>query len=243
MNLSKFIDYSDFLSHSEIDKTKLLCYFFMKNEEALEFNMNDVKKWFLNTGLSSPNTSRLRRNIIKSKDFIRGSTNDIYKLSLVCIKNLEEKFPELNIKTEDIANNNSILPEGLYLNTRGYIENLAKQINASYEFNIFDGCAVLMRRLLEVLLIHTYEKYSIQQQIQDEKNNYFMLEKIVSDAKVNKSIGLSRNTKNSLDDYRTLGNFSAHKIHFNCRRSDIDKVLFEYRATIEELLYKSGIKK
>jgi hypothetical protein len=36
-------------------------------------------------------------------------------------------------------------------NTRGYIESPAKQINGSHEQNIFDGCAVSIRRLEEAL--------------------------------------------------------------------------------------------
>ena len=39
---------------------------------------------------------------------------------------------------EKIAENQTILPEKLYSNTRNYIEQLAKQINASYENNLFD---------------------------------------------------------------------------------------------------------
>jgi hypothetical protein len=43
------------------------------------------------------------------------------------------------------------LPEALYGNTRGYIESPAKQINGSHDQNIFDGCAVSIRRLEEAL--------------------------------------------------------------------------------------------
>ena len=54
---------------------------------------------------------------------------------------------------EKIVENQTILPEKLYSNTRNYIEQLAKQINASYENNLFDCTAVMMRRLMEVLII------------------------------------------------------------------------------------------
>jgi len=65
---------------------------------------------------------------------------------------------------------------------------------------------------------------------------------IVNDAKTNSTLNLSRNAKSCLDQFRMLGNFSAHKIYYNCKRDDIGKVALEYRAIFEELLYKSGIR-
>lgn len=144
-------------------------------------------------------------------------------------------------KTEDIVSDDTILPESLYKGTRGFIEALAKQINASFENNIFDGCAVLMRRLLEVLLILTYEKIGIESEIKQSDGSYMLLNGIVSNATSHKKLGLSRNTKESLEDFRVIGNFSAHKIYYNAKRKDITSISKNYRATIEELLYKSGI--
>ena len=63
----------------------------------------------------------------------------------------------------------SILPEPDYKSTRGYIESLAKQMNASYEHNLFDGCAVLMRRLVEILLVLSCRNLHIEAEIQDQR--------------------------------------------------------------------------
>ena len=70
-----------------------------------------------------------------------------------------------------------------------------------------------------------------------------MLSEIVADAKTNAVLSLSRNTKQSLDKIRDIGNFAAHKIFYNTKKSDIDGIQLEYRATVEELLYKSGIRR
>ena len=136
-----------------------------------------------------------------------------------------------------------MLPKTLYEGTkRQYIENIAKQINASFENNIFDGCAVLMRRLLEILLILTYQNLGIDSQIKDGNGNYHLLDKIISDAVQNPALSLSRTTKPHIEVFRQLGNFSAHRIEYNCRKQYIDEILLEYRAAIEQLLYKSGLK-
>ncbi len=119
---------------------------------------------------------------------------------------------------------------------------LIKQINCSYENNIFDGCAVLMRRLLEILLILSYQEFGIDAAIKDASGNYKMLNPIIDNAVNNTSLGLSRNTKEHLDTFRKLGNFSAHKIYYNAKKKSIDQVMLDYRATIEELLYKSKLR-
>lgn len=42
--------------------------------------------------------------------------------------------------------------------------------------------------------------------------------------------------------FKDLGNYSAHKIWYNCTKGDIEQNALKYRTIIEELLYKSGIK-
>ena len=68
-----------------------------------------------------------------------------------------------------------------------------------------------------------------------------MLDGIIKNAKNNTTLALSRNSKGCLDIFRELGNFSAHKIEYTCRREYISPHVQNYRALIGELLYKSGI--
>ena len=134
------------------------------------------------------------------------------------------------------------MPEIDYKDTRSYIVSLAKQINASYEHNLFDACAVLMRRLVEVLLILSYRKLEIESAIQDSGGNFLMLEAIVTNAKNNATLGLSRTSKPFLDTFRELGNFSAHRVEYTCRREYITPHIQGYRALVVELLHKAGIR-
>jgi len=61
--------------------------------------------------------------------------------------------------------------------------------------------------------------------------------------RVNKPFNLSKEATGILDDFRQIGNFSAHKIQYNAKKKDIDNIKLKYRVTIEELLYTSKIKK
>jgi hypothetical protein len=99
-----------------------------------------------------------------------------------------------------------------------------------------------MRRLVEVLLILSYRELKIESEIKDASSAYLMLEGIIGNAKTNATLDLSRNSKSNLDLFRQLGNFSAHKIEYTCRREYIKPHIPEYRALIVELLHKAGLR-
>jgi hypothetical protein len=242
MRLEQFSKKADLLSKTEVEKVRLLAFFFLKSADLQQFQVTDVSKWFCVLSLPSPNRTRLGNNLRKSRKFARGDHQDAFRLHAREISALEKEFPELEQKSEEIISDDTILPETLYVKTRGYIESLAKQINASYEHNIFDGCAVLMRRLIEILLILSYENHGIESKIKDSSGNYKILDRIIADAKSDKTLSISRNTKSCLDDFRVLGNFSGHRIYYNCKRQDIRKLMLDYRAAVEEFLYKAGIR-
>lgn len=241
MSLPNFIAKSSLLEKTELEKTRLLAFYHLKLSAQNEFTIKDVTIWFQTLNLAKPNPSRLKMSLAKSSYFVRGTTHDAFRLHAREIAHLDSLFPAIT-RSEEVVSHDTILPTSLYKVNRSYVEALAKQINASYENNIFDGCAVLMRRLLEILLIHAYENLGIESIIKDSDGNYLLLEKIVKDATSNATLSLSRNTKTCIDKFRTLGNFSAHKIYYICKPSYIEEVIPEYRATIEELLYKSGLK-
>lgn len=243
MRLNNFLGENDFYNKTEIEKVKILAFYNYMNDKEYEFDMNGMLEQFTVLRLPKPNKSRLEKNIRTSKDFIRGGKVDHYRLHPKAIINLKNTYRTIDFKTQEIETINTILPESLYKDSRGYIISLSKQINASYENNIFDGCAVLMRRLLEILLIHSYEKNNIQSEIKDSSGNYVNLSNIINNAKNNSKLAFSRDTKECLDGFRELGNFSAHKIYYTAKREDIDRVILNYRATCEELLYKSNLKK
>jgi hypothetical protein len=243
VNLKQFTTKSDLLSKTELEKVKLLAFYHQSKQPDLEFTMDMICSWFSNLSIGQPNKYRLKINISKSKFFINGSKEDTYRLHAKVIASLRKEYPELLEIDEEVYSIGEILPLGLYDKTRGYIESLAKQINASYESNIFDGAAVLMRRLLEICLIHSYQNHSIEHEIMDSRGNYKSLSDIINNAISNHKLGLSKTPRSCLDDFRTIGNFSAHKIYYNAKRGDLKKCILDYRATIEELLYKAGIKK
>lgn len=149
-----------------------------------------------------------------------------------------------NDNAEQIAQDGTIIPDAITNNLPKYIQKLIWQVNASYENHLFDCCAIIMRRLLEVLLILSYQNNGIEMDIMDAGGDrHKSLDKIIKDAAQNKILALSANTRKDMVLFKDLGNYSAHKIWFNCTQKDISLHALKYRAIIEELIYKANIRR
>jgi hypothetical protein len=242
MTLGKFIDDSGLADFNELDKVIYFAFYHMKKEHVEEFTAGEAAKWVSDNRMGTPNVARLKTKLAKSTSTVKGSKAGSFLLRYSVLKDLEGKFPHLSEKSQEVVDHGTILPPVSYENTRGYIESLAKQINRSYEENIFDGCAVLMRRLEEVLLISAYQKLKIDDEIKDGNGNYKMLETIVTNAQANRMLTLSRNSKLTIEKIREMGNYSAHQITYQCRREFLQEKIEEYRALVNELLHKAGLR-
>ncbi|HXR39900.1 MAG TPA: hypothetical protein VN776_12430 [Terracidiphilus sp.] len=136
-----------------------------------------------------------------------------------------------------------ILPFSHVRGTRGYIERVVNQVNGCYERGWFDGCAVMMRRLIETLIIECFEKFEIADTIKDPKTGEFLFLRDMIDMLLQeKSWNLGRNTKQALPKLKNVGDQSAHSRRYNANREDIDKLANDFRVVCQELLYLAGLK-
>lgn len=198
MTLDQFAHKSGLRDLTEVGRVCHFAYFYSRTESKQEFSLPEAVGWLTGYGGANPNQSRLRDRLQASRNTVRGQRGG-FKLHLDYVKEMEGKYPELNEKSQEVVEHGTILPEIDYQKTRGYIEALARQMNAAYEQNIFDGCAVLMRRLVEILLILSYQHQGIENEIQDANGNYMMLDGIINNAKQNRKLALSRNSKQHID--------------------------------------------
>jgi hypothetical protein len=201
MNIEQFGAACNIDSQREVERACLLAFFHLRTAKKNEFTAAEAAKWLADYGFATPNRARLDQNLRASGNTVRGQGGG-YKLNLAFVTAMDKTHPQLQEKSEEIIDHDTILVEAEYKVGRGYIESLAKQINRSYEENIFDGCAVLMRRLLEVMLILAYRKLGIEAAIQEPDGSYKMLEGIINDAKTNGTLKLSRNSKEVLEVFR-----------------------------------------
>lgn len=136
---------------------------------------------------------------------------------------------------------NGILDPDLFSKTRGYIVKVVAQINLSYDYGLYDCCAVMCRRLLETLIIEVYEYKEIQIEIKDSDNNYLMFSGLLTKIENQTYFHIARNALKGLKDFKTLGDLSAHNRRFNARKTDITPILEGLRIAAEELLHLANL--
>lgn len=151
----------------------------------------------------------------------------------------KELLSDFRITTQDYDDN--VIPFEIYKGTHGYIERIADQINKAFHFGIYDGCLVLMRRFIETLLILSFIKLGIEEEIKDQDSSFFKLAKIINKAEKCKPLALTFNSKKSLKVFKVGGDLSAHNPYFCARKKDIINIHLQYRALIEELLHKADV--
>ena len=92
-----FVTINDFAVHinlvdlTELEKVMYLSYYELKRNNKLRFDTEDILKWFNNLLLPSPNMTRLRNKIVKSRDFVKDGES-CFKLHIKTIKWLDEKY-------------------------------------------------------------------------------------------------------------------------------------------------------
>lgn len=241
MLLLDYVEQTAFYDKPQYKKAALLLFYYYKENDIVVFQNKDIKRFFSDAGQKQTiNVSRIVREL-KAKEIIRtyNENRSLYEFVPIYLQTLAKNYSRLWMGTEYIESNSEVINEERYLGKRDTIDKLIRQINCCYANHCYDGCAVLMRRTFELLLILAYENNGIENEIKND-NSYYMLEKIVKNAKDNTTLKLSRN-KLKYDKFRDLGNYSAHGLYFVSTQREIDDVKYDYKAMMDELFHKAGL--
>ena len=128
------------------------------------------------------------------------------------------------------------LPIDLFKDTRGYIYKLAEQTISAYDLGLFDACSVLTRKLIEILIIETFERHGIESLIQKDGNFYYLSD-LISELLKEPKWNLTRNAKQSLPKIKKIGDLSAHNRRYIARQQDVNQVKDDLRIILEELIH------
>lgn len=167
------------------------------------------------------------------------------------LKNFALAAKAIAIELEDItgppeegvrAASDNVILFSLVRGTRGYIEKIANQINGSYSNGWFDACAVLIRRLIETLIIESFENNGISSNIKNSQGDFFYLRDLINATLNEPSWNLSRNCRSALPHLKDVGDKSAHSRRFIAQKGDINKLIGDIRVVVQELIYLSGLK-
>lgn len=244
MKLIDYIELVDLKNKTELERAKLLCFYYFKETGVKQFTTAIISELMVKCGLNLPNASRLKEKLTKGKGKILFPVKGIkgaFEFIPVILQLLEKELGTSWSDSVTISSSSELIDEMKFCGKRKYLDRLIMQINSSYASNCYDACAVLMRRLFEIVLILSYQKLGIDNEIKDSSGSgYIMLDGIISNSKNNTTLKLSR-IKNEFDTFRKVGNFSAHNITYTASKKDIDDIKLNYRVMLEELYYKSGL--
>ena len=160
--------------------------------------------------------------------------NDRYYLTPTLIESVS-----INIlgKVKKANPTNNLYPLEMFDDTRTYIKRIASQGSVCYDYGLYDASNVMMRRLLETLIIETFERKGRESEIKGKDGNFFYLKDLIDTLISDTKISISRNSKQGLKQLKNLGDLSAHNRRFLAKKSDIDNNKDSLRIVIEELLH------
>ncbi len=185
------------------------------------------------------NISRLRSQIKKERAIIQ--RNDILSLNIKYREKLDKVYSSY-LKNKPIKKSDSVLFLDNFSNTRSYIYNVVFQINASYDSNLMDCCAVMCRRLLETLMIETLIKKGLKTKIYNN-GNFLPYKELLKMLKAKTNICFGKTALRGLESFKRVADRSAHDIKFNAKKSrDIDPYIEGIEAASNELLLESNLK-
>lgn len=195
-------------------------------ETAVEF----LRVWSIRPNI---NITRLKAKL-RNATGVSFKANGLLHLPAGTVQVLDETYSDfITPKPPEIVD--TILQSSDFGSGRSYIQELVRQINGAHQFELFDCCAVIMRRLAEVLIIDAYLGKGHDDQIRDGDGNLKMMNGLINALKSGQVFKLSRNAPKYLEDLKTLGDNAAHSRNYLTKRKDIEDFAQKFRILIEEL--------
>lgn len=154
---------------------------------------------------------------------IRGFERDI------AIPHLKHSFLH-----KDGQRNDMVVPEN-FANLRKYLKDTMFQINTTYAADCYDACALMLRKLVELMLYDYYEMKKRDAEITDENLEYKKLATIINLFVNQSGEKPSRPLKDFLEDARFFGNVAAHNRRVTVEKTDIDRIGARLDALLREL--------
>jgi hypothetical protein len=231
--IEKIENFNEISSSSQID---FFAYFLLIKQKNDGFSSKDISECFDELHLlpySNIPSYLSSKTSGKNKKFIKKKTKLFY---------LERKFKQqldkmIGIKTLPSNINSEFFPIELFEKTRGYLNTIANQVLASYNNAIYDGCSVLTRKLIEILIIECFERHKKDDLIKNSDGNFHYLSDLITELLKESEWNISRNAKRSLSEIKNIGDKSAHNRRYIARKNDLDGIKDNVRTVVEELIH------
>ncbi len=215
-----------------------LCNYFDREQPDIAKTSGQLTKVLADHHVGTPNQTALAVAIRKTK--LAHETRGGFSLKPGSRKVIRDWLPEdLDGIQPAMDHSAGYLPEPVWRNTRGYIEEVCRELNGCFRSAYYNAAAVMLRRLLETLIIEAYEHLGRESEIKDAGGNYLMLSDLAERAcgeKNHQGLNLGRDSKKALKEARNVGNWSAHARRFLAHSGDLTKFQDGVRLLVQELI-------
>lgn len=101
----------------------------------------------------------------------------------------------------------------------------------------------MIRRLIETLIIETFEAKGLADKIKNGAGDFLYLRDLIAKTLDEPAWNLTRNCKDALRRLKDVGDKSAHSRRFIAHKNDIEQIRADVRLVVQELIAIAEIKK
>ena len=188
---------------------------------------------------SKVDKSRLRGSLRTRPEIIRGRGVDSFRIRSDLLEEIGATFTAAAVSHR--RETDAVLSSELTLGRRRHLQRLRAEINGTYQSGCFDSCAVMSRRLAEVLLIEAFANSGQMTAITSATGQLKGLADLIAIAINGSALRLSRTAPRTLEQVKSLGDAAAHSRYHLTSRQEIDALNLPFRHLISELSSLAGL--
>lgn len=241
MTIDDFFQAVDTANLRNTDRCVYLLWFLGRDDPAKGASIREMCEIIERHGHpKQKNPGRLDDELAKDTRVVRSGQSS-WRLKPGTRRQMDAELVTIVIAPRKVQVTNSVLPRVLFRSSRGYIEKVVHQLNASFDHGLYDCCAVMCRRLLETLLIEVYIAKGWAQDIKASDGHFFMFAPLLKRFENDTRMHPSRNAVKGLQAVKELGDLAAHNRMFVAETDDIEKICSGLRVAAGELLAMAGL--
>jgi Domain of unknown function (DUF4145) len=237
LSVDDFCEVVKKLNRTNAEKALAVLWHFDHEQANVAKTAGQLTKVLGDHHIGTPNQTTLAEGIRKTK--LANESKSGFSLKSGSRKVIREWLPDLDGIQPTMDQASGYLPSPIWKNTRGYIEEVCRELNGCFRHAYYNAAAVMLRRLLETLIIESYEHLSRENEIKNAGGYYLMLSDLAERASGengHKGLNLGRDSKSALKDARNVGNWSAHARRFLANAGDLTKFQAGMRLLVQELI-------
>lgn len=237
LSLDDFCEVVNKLNKTNAEKALAILWYFDREQPDVAKTAGQLTRVLSDHHIGTPNQTALAEAIRKTK--LATDSKSGFSLRPGSRRVIRDWLPDLDGFQPHMDHASGYLPDPIWKNTRGYIEEVCRELNGCFRHAYYNAAAVMLRRLLETMIIEAYEHLSREDEIKSGSGSYLMLSDLAERTcgeGGHRGLNLGRDSKKALKDVRNLGNWSAHARRFLAHAGDLTRLQPGMRLLVQELV-------